>query len=238
MNEKIPLGLGIYLVPEAARLLGIPVATLRRWIAGYEYWLHRDDATLKRKLGPLIRSELPKINDTRALSFLELMELRVIRALIEDRGMSLQYVRQAHRVASELSQTSHPFASERIYALGKRVWAHSRAHGHAENFVELSDGGKHQPAIGQLLKPFLKEIDFDASTSLAVRFWPRGRGFPVVLDPAIAFGAPVVAGTATRTEVVAALANRLGADAAAAAYEIKLEKIEAAVQFEDGLRAA
>jgi hypothetical protein len=29
------LGVGLYSIPEAARLIGVPAATLRRWLAGH-----------------------------------------------------------------------------------------------------------------------------------------------------------------------------------------------------------
>lgn len=35
--STIPLGIGYYTVPEAARLLAIPAINIRRWLAGYHY---------------------------------------------------------------------------------------------------------------------------------------------------------------------------------------------------------
>src|SRR5438093_136641 len=63
--------------------------------------------------------------------------------------------------------------------------------------IELS---KHYQQLisAHVFEPYLKEVDFSPLSSLAERWWPLGRDVPVVLDPRIAFGAPVVAGTATR----------------------------------------
>ena len=35
--EVIPLGIGYYTVPEAARLLKMPAVNIRRWPGGYRY---------------------------------------------------------------------------------------------------------------------------------------------------------------------------------------------------------
>jgi uncharacterized protein (DUF433 family) len=58
------------------------------------------------------------------------------------------------------------------------------------------------------------------------------------LDPAIAFGAPVVAGTATRTDIVAGLVRVCGPEAAAEAYRINAGAAVAADRFEAELAAA
>ena len=35
--ESVPLGIGYYTVPEAARLLGIRRLSIRRWLGGYTF---------------------------------------------------------------------------------------------------------------------------------------------------------------------------------------------------------
>ena len=89
-----------------------------------------------------------------------------------------------------------------------------------------------------MFEHFLAEVDFDARTALAERWWPLGRAVPVVLDPRVNFGAPVVAGTGVRTSTVARLARRASAAEAAVAYELELAQAEAAVAFEEQLAAA
>src|SRR6185369_15037978 len=99
MNSKPGLiGTGIYYPSEAARLLGTQPHKLRRWVNGYTYWLAGAQAIERRRLKPVIATDIQAIGRARALSFLELMELRVVLAL-RKRGLPLQRIRAAARLA-------------------------------------------------------------------------------------------------------------------------------------------
>ena len=89
-----------------------------------------------------------------------------------------------------------------------------------------------------LVEGFLEEIEFDEDSSLAHRWWPMGRTVPIILDPGIAFGAPVVEGTGVRTEIVAAMIRNSSVAVAADAYGIEASGANAAVHFEALLQAA
>jgi len=228
-------GVGIYDRPDAARLLGIPSARLRRWVDGYTYYLRSAARRTARKRAPVLRSMLmPEIDGHVALSFLELMELRVVKAIL-DTGVSLQQVRLAAAVAAKRHRTAHPFASRRVFTDGKSIF--SAMEGDESFMVRWAPGTIDQLISGHIFRPFLQEIDFNERTSLAERWWPRGRREPVLLDPEISFGAPILEGTAVRTSVVAALAGRTSVREAAIAYGVELRKVEAALEFEQELAA-
>lgn len=106
------------------------------------------------------------------------------------------------------------------------------------SYVGLTSRKYLQLQPGELVENFLAEVDFDEETSLAHRWWPLGRHVPVVLDPAIAFGAPVIDGTGVKTEVAAGLAERTTIKDAAGAYQVSLKEATAAIDFERQLRAA
>jgi uncharacterized protein (DUF433 family) len=89
-----------------------------------------------------------------------------------------------------------------------------------------------------VVQPFLKEVDFDETNLLAFRWWPMGRSVPIVLDPRIAFGSPVLQGTAIRTNVAARTATTVSKEEVAEAYDVDLARIVAAVEFEEQLAAA
>lgn len=110
----IPLGVGYYSRAEAARLLGLSPSRLRRWVSGYTFWLASTGARRRREQDPVIETDLPAIDNAIALSFLELMQLRVVKAFV-DRGAPLQRVRTAARRAREHFTTRHPFASLRVF---------------------------------------------------------------------------------------------------------------------------
>ena len=233
----IPLGTGIYYPAEAARLLGVGPSRLRRWVNGYTYWLAGNDAPRQRRQAPVLHSDLPSIKGSRALSFLELMELRVVIAL-RQRGLSLQHIRGAATLARRVLRSSHPFASHRVFTNGSSIFATVLPGEDVSEMIELRKVRHAQVLIGQVLEPFLNEIEFDPSSGFAHRWWPQGRRFPVVLDPRIAFGAPVIEGTAIRTAVVARMAQRASPSDVAGDYEIPVRGIQAAVEFESLLAAA
>lgn len=231
-------GIGIYSRADAARLLRMSPARLRRWVSGYTYWLRGATTTRsRRQRPPVIKTDLPVIHDVIAISFLELMELRVVKAVV-DAGVSLQHVRSAAQLAADRFGTDHPFASRRVFTDGRAIFSAVSEDADAPNVVKWRADEIDQVIAGGVFQQFLQEIEFDEVTSLAERWWPMGRTIAVVLDPRVAFGAPIVEGTAVRTSVVARLAREVSLDAAAVAYEIERRQAEAAVQFESRLAAA
>ena len=213
-------------------------ARLRRWVGGYTYWLREaTDSRVKRQRPPVIKTDLPVIDRTIALSFLELMELRVVKAIV-DSGVTLQHVRAAAELAADYFRTDHPFASRRVFTDGKAIFSAITEDATAPDIVKWSAKEIEQIISGVVFANFLHEIEFDERTSFAYRWWPLGRHEPVVLDPRVSFGAPVIEGTAVRTAVVARLASYLSPEDAAVAYELEMRQVQSAVRFEDQLLAA
>lgn len=237
-GHPIPFGLGIYTRSEASRLLGMSPGRVSRWVAGYTYWLRegrrRPD---RRSQPPVIRTELPQLGSVLALSFLELMELRVVKALT-DRGLSLQHVRSAARVASHEFNTQHPFASRRVFTDGKAIFSAVDNEPSTPNVVKWKKGEIIQVVAGPIFAQFLNEIDFDRTTSLARRWWPCGRKYPVLLDPAVAFGAPIAEKTGIRTTTLARYCRHTSPGETAEAFELPKRVVEAAFNFEERLAAA
>lgn len=238
MVASIRPGIGIYTRPEAARLLGMTPNRLRRWVSGYTYWLrYEDGAEALRRRPSVIKTDLPPLDDSIALSFLELMELRVVKAIV-DKGVPLQKVRAQADLASQRFRTEHPFASQRVFTDGKDIFSALADAVDPPNVVRWRDKDIDQVVSGAVFEQFLQEIEFDQQTALAHRWWPKGRSFPIVLDPRIRFGAPVIEGTAVRTSVVARMASKGTTEEAAVAFELQLGQASAAVEFERELVAA
>ncbi len=95
-----------------------------------------------------------------------------------------------------------------------------------------------QIVAGPIFRESFHEIEFDDSTALASRWWPRGRQTPIVLDPTIAFGAPVVRGTRVPTATFARYADARPIKVLADAFELLAEQVRAAVTFERQLSRA
>ena len=230
------LGVGIYARAEAARLIRVTPTRLRRWVGGYRYWYRYMATETRRKRPAVVKRDLPNIDGNVALSFVELMELRVIKALI-DKDISLQHIRVVAALMAEHFNTRHPFASQRVFTDGKKVFAGLTAVA-VPDLVEISRERIRQVIAGGIFEPFLEEIDFDPATALAERWWPLGKSNPILLDPRVAFGAPTIAGTRIRTTVIAGFANKTSAEETAKIYDIPPDSVLAAIEFESQLAAA
>lgn len=167
------------------------------------------------------------------------MELRVVIALLEFPGISLQKVRRAGDQASELLDTRHPFASRRIFTDGQEILASLDAGAEANSdLVELTHRRREQIASVEIMRPILDEIDYSEDTSLAELWWPLTRSVPIVLNPRIMFGAPTIAPTRITTSMLARLAEHGSKHELALAYEVSDEAVTRAVEFEEALQAA
>jgi len=188
------LGLGLYSIPEAARLTTVSQGRIRRWVAGYAFRVGERE----RFSEPVWQSDLPRLNGSIALSFLDLLEVRFINALREA-GIGWRNIRLAVLQAQELMETKHPFTTKAFKTDGKTIFAEIlRKTGEKE----LLDLVKRQYAFRRVISPSLYAgIEF-ASGKNAVRWWPMGTGRRVVIDPKRAFGQPIVSKMGVPTAVL------------------------------------
>jgi hypothetical protein len=91
------IGTGIYSVAEAARLSGVSSACIRRWLRGYSY----DTSAGQRDAAPVFSGSYSLIDGEMALSFLDLIEVRVVHAL-RARKISWKLIRKAEQHAREV----------------------------------------------------------------------------------------------------------------------------------------
>src|SRR5262245_48101612 len=91
------LTVGVYTLPDAARLTGVPPASIRRWTQGYSFTREGQ----LRWSPPLVQPQLDRIEGIPALSFLDLQELRLLH-MFRARGASWQTLRIAHERAREV----------------------------------------------------------------------------------------------------------------------------------------
>src|SRR5213592_1303026 len=181
------LGVGIYTRAEAGRLLNLSPARVSSWLRGYRYSWGPREARRRGTQPPVLKTDIPLFGGTLVVSFLELMELRVVKRF-RDSGTSLQAVRLVWERAASAFGTDHPFAHHRFFA---------------EALYEISSRREpHQAIAGLLVKESIQVVEFDTQTKLVREWRPRGPTTPVVLNPGIAFGAPTVAGTRVPTDVL------------------------------------
>src|ERR1700674_3933094 len=158
------LGVGIYTVPEAARMARVSAARIRRWLKGYTY-RYQDG---KRRSPPVWTPDLPVLGGILALSFRDLMEVRFVDYFL-DAGVSWKTLRQAAAHAAEIVDSSHPFSTRTFKTDGKRIFAEYAAkRAGSKSLLEVI---QRQYNITEVVEPRLyKGVEF--SGQHIVRWFP------------------------------------------------------------------
>jgi uncharacterized protein (DUF433 family)/DNA-binding transcriptional MerR regulator len=229
------LTVAIYDIPEVARLSQLSHSRVRRWLRGYSYEYGDGASRQTRHQAPVVPRE-----EAQYASFLDLIELRFAKAFL-DRGFSPQKVRAAFAEAAELTGEDHPFARRRFFGMGLRIFlelqrqrplSHRRAEPH-NNLLELLTHG--QWAIGPIVREYASQVRFDRRSRAVTSWWPLGRRMPVMIDPRISAGAPVLKGHGIRTANLydLYLGESRNARAVADWMSVSVADVEAAVRFEE-----
>jgi uncharacterized protein (DUF433 family)/DNA-binding transcriptional MerR regulator len=218
------VGVGLYSIPEAARLVGVPAATLRRWVP-------RDSSVSPLIPGPhgaLLDREPPPAA-SRMVTFADLMELHLTN-LFRRRGVTLPTIRAIARQAARELNTDHPLAAEQFQTRAPLLIAAmaEATPSSARLFRELS---RLQRGLDEIAAPFFQKLEYESGQ--AHRYWPLGKHRPVVLDPSRSFGKPIDSGSGVPTSVLYGL-YRAGEpiERVAGWYEVDPEAVRAAVEYE------
>lgn len=234
-SAKLPfVGVGIYSVPDAARLSGVAAGRLRRWLSGYEF----DDKTGRRHASAALWArELPPTDDEQLLlSFKDLIEARWV-GFFRDQRVPWASIRKAAVRASRELGVSHPFSTNRFAAVagGSRDLPSAAI---AENLEgKLRDVLSDQYLLRRVMAPFVRQLEFRGDT--VVRWFPLRGSRRVVVDPEHLFGAPRVA-SGVPTEALWRNHRFGGATYRAIArwWDVPESEVRDAVRWEEQLRAA
>jgi uncharacterized protein (DUF433 family) len=229
VEGHMPLvGIGLYSVGDTALLTRAPERTIRRWIRGDVY---RRRGAL-RESRPVWQAEIGLVDDALTLSFLDMMEVRFIRAFRAHR-VSWAAIRAAATLAREMFGDGHPFTRRRFRTDGKRIFSQIEDAGS----VRLFDLNRKSWVFHEIVEPSLYQgVEFQDDQ--VARWYPMFPEKTVLVDPRIAFGRPVALPARVPTDLLAAAARSEGSAAMAAAwYKVPVSTVEAAVTFEDRLCA-
>ena len=231
-NNAVPLGIGFYTVPEAARLLHIRSLNVRRWLGGY---------TFKRKgqtttMAPLWTPQLPAADGHIELSFRDLIELRFVAAFIAQ-GLSLQTIRACLDTARELVDSEHPFSTRRFKTDGRRIFLETLDRAKDTDKKVLLDLKDRQYMLVGIVERTFRDLDFD--DDMIARWRPYSGKRSILVDPIRAFGQPIVAKGSVPTVALAGAVEAEGSEKRVAfLYDVPLASVRDAVAFERGLAAA
>lgn len=229
MTKQILLvGKGIYSFPRASQLIGVPTQNLRRWALG------RPGKPASITSQPLVGLELPDIDSERALSFLNLVELKLIGEF-RHLGLPLQYIRRVVDVLEDSYNWRHPLACRRLLTDGHSIFAEIDERGEFA-CIEVAGRRPGHVVLEEVVRPFFKDIEFYDETDMARRWFPAGVDGRIVIDPAVALGEPTIADYGVPT---ALLAEMLAAGESPAAisewYELPADDVIRAGRFESSL---
>lgn len=224
------IGRGIYPIREAARLTGVPASSITRWLSGYDY----NYRGAKRRQPPVFLRDFEDIEGRKALSFLDVVEVRFVGAF-RKHGVSWRAIRLAATNAAELLESPHPFALHRFYTDRKNIFARIAKDTDNDELLNLVTD---QYEMDRLIEPTLFEVLEFNEQDLATRWWPRGKSGAIVIDPRRNFGRPTVARCGIATRVLAESARGAESTAAIAAwYDIDERDVIEAIEFESNLAA-
>ncbi len=192
-GEFDPRDIPTYSIGDAARYLRIPRSTIRSWTVGQSYSV-KDGSNFFR---PLI--DIPK-NKPYLLSFTNLVEVHILRAIRQHHKIQLNKIREALDFLDEKFQVPHPLAKEVFRTNGVDLFIERYG-----ELIDASNGGKRD--LKAALNAHLERIEPDDS-GLAIRLYPFTRSHEaenprfVVIDPRIAFGRLTIAGTGIPTDIL------------------------------------
>lgn len=212
-----------YTVAEAARYLRLSAGTLRTWVVGRTYPTQRG----ARRFPPLIA---PPRDGEGLLSFSNLVEAHVLKALRTEHGVPIREVRKAIEYAEHELGIERLLLRKELMTSGRNVFLE-----HYGQLVNLSRSG--QLAMAQVLEAHLKRVEWDRS-HLPVRLFPfvlgdRDGRSGIAIDPRQAFGRPIVARQGISTAIIA---DRIDAGESVAEladdYGLAPAEIEEAIVYE------
>lgn len=229
-DQQTLVGIGLYTVPEAARLSRVPNQTIRRWMLGYA----DQRGGSARDVAPLWRSQVPRVDGTVGLSFLDLIEIRFVHAF-RRHGVSLAVIRRTAERAYQIFGQDHPFTRTRFRTDGRSIFAEVLEETGRSRLLNVPTS---QYAFRQVIEPSLyASLDISEGDDV-LRWYPKYPKRQVVVDPDRSFGRPIVVHGGVPTEILAQAARAEDSERRAAKlFDVSVAAVRAAIAFEASLAA-
>ena len=235
--DTVPIGIGYYSAPEAARLLKTTSRNISRWLGGYSY---RDAGGDVVHAPPLWRPQLPRLGDSLEIGFGDLIELRFVLGFL-NRDIGLNVIRRCLERARQIIGEERPFSTRRFRTDGKSIFLNSLSEpegmenlGESASVTDLKTG---QMVFRQVVEPTFRDLDLADGSVVQ---WRPYRGKPsIAIDPARSFGKPLATESGVPTLALALAANKENSPVRAARlFDVPLAVANDAIAFEQSLMAA
>jgi uncharacterized protein (DUF433 family) len=239
-TRESAIGRGIYDATEAVRLINfqrndnlldksspnrkIGTPTIRRWLQGYN--------KKSKFIPPLWKPDYINDGSEIEVSFRDLIELRFIKSF-KDAGVSFQTIRVCFQNAMDIVGSDRPFSNPKFRTDGKTIFERITEGVHEGAMTDLKT---RQTVFKKMFDPSLKDLEFEGDE--LVRWWPLGQSSKLVVDPAKAFGRPVILGYGVTAEALANAVKVEGSiEAVAHLYEVPTSVVSDSIDFHERLAA-
>jgi uncharacterized protein (DUF433 family) len=206
----------MYSFTEVAHLAQVSVGTVRNWLLGY--------STSQGEIKPLFERH-PE--EGRACSFLQLIEIVVAAKFRKAERVPFKTVRQAYDNARKIwPHLEYPFASLELKSIGGHIVHIIRVPGIALQAIDQPE----QYTIPDLVQETLAQIEYEYE--LASKWHPVGMGIPIVVDPKISGGLPIVQGRGITVEAIhKRFIAKQKMDFIASDFELDRETVEEIIRY-------
>jgi uncharacterized protein (DUF433 family) len=195
---------------QASHYVGVPYQTLRGWIGG----------------DGLITTPQPNV-----LSFNNLAEAHILKAMRKVHQLSLQKIRKALEELAHIRKTSHPLLDESFETDGVSLCIRDE-----DQVINLTQN--RQREFREFVSLYLQRIQRD-SNGVATHLYPfvarddASEPQHISISPKVSFGRPVLVGTGVSTSVIAGrFAARDSVYDLAKEYDVDSRILEDAIRWE------
>jgi uncharacterized protein (DUF433 family) len=199
-----------YTSRQASHYIGVPYQTLRAWIGS--------DGLIST----------PEAN---TLSFNNLAEAHILKAMRKTHQLSLQKIRKALLELARIRKTAHPLLDESFETDGVSLCIRDE-----DQVINLSKSSQRE--FREFVSLYLHRIQRD-SNGIATHLYPfvsrddASEPKHISISPKVSFGRPVLVGTGVATSVIAGrFAARDSVSDLAIEYEVDPKVLEDAIRWE------
>ena len=179
----------MYSFAEAAHLANVSASTVKNWLFGY---------TVKgREVPPMF----PSSGNGAMVSFLQMIEIMVAGRFRKSglvQRLSFRKIQSAYVNAQKGFGIEYPFAHMRLEAIGGHI-VHFLKEGEPVSSHQALDAPEQWTLPG-LLRETIDQIEYD--DELAARWFPIGKEVPIVVDPRLSTGLPVIKGRGVTVQAI------------------------------------
>ena len=209
----------MYSFAEAARLANVSVTTVKNWLFGY--------TVQGREVPPLFSS-----GSVGMVSFLQMIEIMVagrLRKSARRKPMPFHKVREAYINAQEAWDLEYPFAHLKLEALGGHI-VHFLQGGEPVGRFQALDSPEQWTLPGLVRRETTDQIEYHEE--LAARWFPIGKTVPIVVDPRVSTGLPIIEGRGVTVQAIRKrFKSGLRIDFIAEDFGLKRDLVETALQY-------